>query len=427
MFVSMVYCDDQGRMYDHPDLALAGLDGLDPAVVPRAHLVPVPEGSDFMMLPGRKPVGIDPGSGRPVTLDEVAGRPVVAAAVFMAPAYVQTWRAAYVSGADAPALPLYAYTALGYARGKFYAAGFRVDEDPRQDPWRFDPAEVQRRVAEISGEQGGNRVIEQLVRCAMVYGCRAAQNFFLGRWEAPLPTSVACNSACVGCLSQQKDGTFKASHDRLQTPPSADEVAGAALFHIDRVERPVVSFGQGCEGEPLLMRELLVDSIRKIRGRTDRGTINLNTNGSLPEVVAELIEAGLDSIRVSLNSLREDIYNCYYRPKGYNFGDVLRTIEVARKDGIFVSLNLLVFPGVTDTTAELDAFEYLTGTGGVDMVQLRNLNIDPDVYLRALPEGACGHGLGVGNFRRRLKKMFPKLQFGYFNPPKETFPGKNSP
>jgi pyruvate-formate lyase-activating enzyme len=426
MHVSLVYCDDEGRMFDHPALALAGQDGPEPVAVPRDDLIPVPEGSDFMMLPGRYPVGIDPDSGRPVTLTEVDGRPAVAAAVFMAPAYVQTWRAAYISGPDGPALPLYAYTALGYAEGQFYAAGFRVDQDPRQDPWRFDMVEVDRGVISVDREHSGNQLVRQLKKCAQVYGCRAAQNFFLGRWEAPLPTSISCNSGCLGCLSLQKDGTFKASHDRLKTPPSPDDVAEAALFHIGRAERPVVSFGQGCEGEPLLMKELLIGSIRKIRERTQDGTINLNTNGSLPGAVAELIGAGLDSIRVSLNSLREDVYNCYYQPRGYRFDDVLRTIEIAGAAGIFVSLNLLVFPGVTDTAAELAAFDNLRQIGGAGMVQMRNLNIDPDVYLQNLPAGIYGRGLGIRQFTQQLKKRFPALRFGYFNPPKEAFSEKNS-
>ena len=42
-----------------------------------------------------------------------------------------------------------------------------------------------------------------------------ARAFALGRHEAPLPTSVACNAQCVGCLSLQPDGAFRAAHERL--------------------------------------------------------------------------------------------------------------------------------------------------------------------------------------------------------------------
>ena len=62
--------------------------------------------------------------------------------------------------------------------------------------------------------------------------------------------------------------------------------------------------------------------------RTSRGRVNLNTNGSRPGVVARLVEAGLDSIRVSLNSAVERTYNAYYRPIGYRLGDVVESIGV---------------------------------------------------------------------------------------------------
>jgi pyruvate-formate lyase-activating enzyme len=225
----------------------------------------------------------------------------------------------------------------------------------------------------------------------------------------------------VGCISLQKDGTFKASHDRLDEPPTPEEVAETALFHINRVDHAVVSFGQGCEGEALLAGDLLFESIRRIREKTDRGTINLNTNASIPSTAERLIDAGLDSMRVSLNSLREDLYNAYYRPGGYAFCDVLRTIEIARKKNIFVSLNLLVFPGVTDTEEELEALESFFDKWGADMVQMRNLNIDPELYIGCLPPGAERQGFGLDTLMMKLREKSQALRFGYFNPPKETF------
>jgi pyruvate-formate lyase-activating enzyme len=417
----MVFCDEHGRMYDHPRLRVAGQDGPEPAPIPADQLIPVPRGSDFMMLPRRRPVGIDPDSDNPVVFEQFEGKTALAAAVFMAPAYVQTHRAAFQSMENPPDLPLYAYTALGYAGGQFYAAGFRVDSDQRQDPWRFDTGQINAAVDRICGELSGNRVVEQLKKCAQVYGCRAAQNFFLGRWEAPLPTSVACNAACTGCLSLQKDGTFKASHDRLEKPPSPEEVAEVALLHIEKVDRAVVSFGQGCEGEPLLMDDLLYKSIRKIKDKTDKGTVNLNTNASKPAIVEKLIDAGLDSIRVSVNSLREDVYSVYYKPREYTFSDVLQSIAIAQTRGIFISLNLLLFPGVTDTDDELLAFNTFFDAGRVDMIQARNLNIDPELYVKTLPPGVHQGGMGIDVFIEAMKDKAPFLRFGYFNPPKETF------
>jgi molybdenum cofactor biosynthesis enzyme MoaA len=417
----MVFCDDDGRVYDHPRLLAAGADG--PGAVPLRdeHMIPVPRGSDIMMLAGRSPVGFDPRTGERVVFSQWEGKPVHTAAVFMAPAHTQSHSAAYVSRDHAPTLPLYAYTAMAYGGGRFHAAGTRVDLDPRQDPWRFPRKQIGGNIERVLSELGDNRVALQLKKCALDYKCRAAQNFFLGRWEAPLPVSVACNSSCVGCLSLQQDGEFKAAHDRLRTPPRPEEIANVALRHIEAVDQAVVSFGQGCEGEPLIAGETLRRSIEIIRGRTSRGTINLNSNGSLPDTVAKLIDAGLDGIRVSLNSVREPLYNAYYRPKAYTFRDVTKTIDIATDRGIINSVNLLYFPGVTDTPDELNAMAAFFEEYPIDLIQLRNLNIDPELYLRYLPKDAHQDGIGTREFITTLTKKFPHIRFGYFNPPKESF------
>jgi hypothetical protein len=56
---------------------------------------------------------------------------------------------------------------------------------------------------------------------------------------------------------------------------------------------------------------------------------------------------------------------------------------------------------------------------GVDMIQLRNLSIDPDYYNREM--GVNGKGIGMLRLLQRLKKEFPKLQFGYYNRTRENF------
>jgi hypothetical protein len=50
------------------------------------------------------------------------------------------------------------------------------------------------------------------------------------------------------------------------------------------------------------------------------------------------------------------------------------------------------------------------------MIQLRNLNIDPDLYRRTLPAGSVGAGRGMRWLRDELALRFPQLRFGYFNP-----------
>jgi hypothetical protein len=53
---------------------------------------------------------------------------------------------------------------------------------------------------------------------------------------------------------------------------------------------------------------------------------------------------------------------------------------------------------------------------GLHMIQLRNLNIDPDLYRASLPEAAVQPGRGMRWLRASLSRRFPRLRFGYFNP-----------
>ena len=182
---------------------------------------------------------------------------------------------------------------------------------------------------------------------------------------------------------------------------------------------PIYSFGQGCEGEPLTESALLIEAVRLFRSRGGKGTVNLNSNASLPDAVAALAGAGLSSLRVSLNSARDISYSRYYRPQGYDFSHVRRSIRQAKQGGVHVSLNLLYFPGFSDTELETDALLELITEERVDCVQLRNLNIDPEYYLELMRDIETGPAIGFLNFRKRLKKECPWLHIGYFNPPVE--------
>lgn len=416
---ALVYCDESGKIRDFPELRMAGM-AHGHYVQPRLEdLIELPEGSDFFTLPERLPVGTDPATGEPLLLEDdplKPGRKINAVAAFMAPAHTSTLTAAYQSLNGAPLLPLFAYTAVGWHDGKFWVAGFRSDQDIRQDHHQFAQTVIDQRTARKLQQHKDNRLIQHLGICCLTYRCPAARNYFLGRWEAPLPTSPSCNARCIGCISLQPSESCPSTQDRLQFVPTVKEIADVAVPHLNRAERPVVSFGQGCEGEPLLQGDLLETSIKAIRKQTARGTINCNTNASLPAVVEKLAAAGLDSIRVSLNSARETYYHNYYRPKNYRFADVKDSIICMKKAGGFVSLNYFVLPGFTDSYDETTALLDLIEQTNPDYIQLRNLNIDPEMYLRSIESPADQPTHSVRHWLKSIKKAFPSLRFGYYNP-----------
>lgn len=207
------------------------------------------------------------------------------------------------------------------------------------------------------------------------------------------------------------------SHERIGFAPSAEEMADVAIRHLTRARgRVMVSFGQGCEGEPLLRWREIERAIRIVRRSTGRGSIHANTNGSRPAAVARLVRAGLDSVRISINSASADLYAAYYRPRGYGLADVLRSTRVAKGSGAYVAMNLLTFPGVTDREGEAERLCRLVARTGVDQVQMRPLAMDPDVYMDvARHRGAGGRPIGVGALAEALRAARPGLVVGNFS------------
>jgi pyruvate-formate lyase-activating enzyme len=338
-------------------------------------------------------------------------------AAFVAPAHTQILSAAYKRLPSAQILPLFAYTAVGWQEGEgFVVSALRIDEDPRQDSVHFDPAQIRKKAKGQLASHRHNRLIQHLGRCALSYGCPAAKNYFLGRWEAPLPTSPACNASCLGCISLQEGSGICATQERIRFVPTAAEIAEVAVPHLRNATRAVASFGQGCEGEPLLQAPTIAEAIRLIRRQTGRGTINMNTNASLPHEVGLLRESGLDSMRVSLNSCRPDYYHSYYKPKGYTLETVKASMRIMKSLGGYLSLNYFVLPGFTDERPELEALSELVADIGIDCIQMRNLNIDPEWYLRTIGFEADGEAAGIPSLVEILKDRFPQLRFGYYNP-----------
>jgi len=419
----LVVSDGCGNIFEIPEFTMTGMILATPGVPDARDLVDLPFGSDLFELPGRWPIGCDPRTRQMVTVREYQGAPVQAVAAFMAPAYVQCARAAYETQPGAPRLPLYSYTALGWRNGKFVAAGKRIDPDTRQDLRGFDFPEIERQAALMRRRYPGNRLVQHLVEnCVLRYGCPAARNFVLARWECPVPSSPVCNADCVGCISKQSPQTgVCAPQDRIDFVPTVAEIVEMCVPHLEHAPRAVISFGQGCEGEPLLVGDVLSEAIKAIRQRTPRGVINLNTNASLPDMVERLFCAGLDSIRVSLNAAQPEWYAAYYRPQHYTFADVVESLRIARRFGRWASLNYFVFPGVTDQPVEIAALEALIAEVQVNMIQARNLNIDPEWYPQILNlRHAAADAIGIRAWLGRLQQRFPQLKFGYFNPPREV-------
>jgi pyruvate-formate lyase-activating enzyme len=420
----LLFADENGTIYDHPFLEMLGCSGSAFVQPDAATLTVLPEMSKLYFHPGCPPYGWDPRQKKIVLLEHtiIDKRRVRCSAVstFIQQGWVRLLLPAMEYAGQKETLPMWAYSAVGLDGEHYCAPAFEIDANHRWNPDEFDDRDLLPQVEKLSEQYAGNRLVQHLERCATQYHCFAAKNFFLRRWEAPMPTSPHCNAGCIGCISLQPSQSCPAPQSRIDFVPTCEEIVGPFTDHLNCAADPIISFGQGCEGEPLLQGDLLCEVTSAMRSRTTTGTINLNTNGSLPGMIEKLCDSGLDSIRISINSARQDLYNRYYHPRGYSFQDVLDSIRVASRRGIFTMINYLVFPGVTDDVAEFDALCRLIDQTGPDMMHFKNLNIDPAMYLKRMGAGS-GPGLGIDRVRDQLAEKFPVLQFGYFNRTRQDF------
>jgi pyruvate-formate lyase-activating enzyme len=416
----VLYSDGEGNIFEDTSLYVTGRTGWDAVPVPEDEWIELPNGGQLYELPGRRGIGIDVETGD-MRLCEKGW----AVAAFIPPAHTGFYLSAYETSPEAPTLPLFCYTAAGWLDKKFYVPATRIEQDIRQDCEGYDQKKVEKNVEKLLKSYPHNRLVHHLANnCALTYQCPAARNYFLGRWECPVPTSPACNANCMGCISfQPEEETIISTQDRLQFKPTAEEIVEFTVPHLETAPFPLVSFGQGCEGEPLLMWETIRESIIEIRKHTSKGSININTNGSKPAAVHALFEAGLDSIRVSTNSVRKHVYEAYYRPNNYKFEDIVESMKVMRRNGGWVSINYFVFPGMTDSVDEYEALRQLITDTDLNMIQWRNFNIDPDWYLGKIGMADTGECIGVKQMMELIHEEFPQVKFGYFNPPIERIRG----
>jgi sulfatase maturation enzyme AslB (radical SAM superfamily) len=416
----ILYSDGEGNIYEDTSLYVVGRAGWDAMPIDPADWIELPEGGNLYELPGRRGIGLDVETGEMRLCDKGW-----AVAAFIPPAHTGLYIAAYETEAEAPTLPLFCYTAAGWLDNKTYVPAVRIEQDIRQECAGYNDEKIATGTEKLLADYPHNRLVKHLMEnCCMTYTCPAARNFSLSRWECPVPTSPACNANCIGCISfQPSDETIVSTQDRLTFKPTAEEIVEFTVPHLNNAPFPIISFGQGCEGEPLLMWETISASIIEIRKHTNKGSININTNGSKPDAVKALCEVGLNSIRVSTNSARKHIYEPYYRPNNYQFEDIIESLKVMRSYGGWTSINYFVFPGMTDSVEEYEALRKLIIDTDLSMIQWRNFNIDPDWYMGKIGVHETGEMLGVKQLMNLIAEEFPKVKFGYFNPPIERIKG----
>jgi molybdenum cofactor biosynthesis enzyme MoaA len=223
-----------------------------------------------------------------------------------------------------------------------------------------------------------------------------------------------CNAVCLGCISESHyEGN--SPQQRLAFQPTIQEIIEVGVEHLTHAKEGIISFGQGCEGEPSLNSEKIAPAITAIRNICKMGTININTNAGYTKGIQRLCKAGLDALRVTIFSCQPENYTIYHQPRDYQLVDVENSINEAKSRGLRVSLNLLTFPGFTDREEEAENLIEFVARNKIDVIQLRNLNMDPEKLFSRIPPG--GKSIGIVDFIDLIHKEVPSVTIGSYTHP----------
>lgn len=168
-----------------------------------------------------------------------------------------------------------------------------------------------------------------------------------------------CNFRCPYCMPETE---FHADFQFLKKQQllSHDE--------IHKIVSVAVSLGVSklrlTGGEPLLDKKIaqLIRKLSKLKGVDD---LALTTNGTLlAPIAAELVDAGLNRVTISLDSLDTDVFRRMSGNRG-DLGKVMEGIAAAERAGLSpIKINAVVQRGVNDHTV-LDLLDHFRGSGHI--------------------------------------------------------------
>ncbi len=413
--MKLVYANRNNEVFEEEQWGALGRSGSDIIDVLPEEWIPLPNGATLVSLPDTRPVGIDPITG------EMAMYPqdVYSVGALLPQGYTRLMIPSYVKTDTTRVLPLFGYTATAWHNGQFYVAAEKTDAPDPWNPQNVDVGVLNASVKEILTKYPENRVYKHLSKCALEYECLTASNTFLRRLEGAVSVSYSCNAACFGCISEQpEESGFPAPQTRMNFKPEIDEIVQIMREQLT-AENRIITFGQGCEGEPSTQAKIIIAAMKQIRSETQNGYININTNGGLTDYLRAIVDAGLNLMRVSTISAIDEHYNAYYKPRGYDLKNVEKTIRYATDKGVYTSINYLIFPGVMDRQEELEAMIEFARRSGLRRIQLRNLNVDAEAYMKIVPSPQ-GEIFGMKQAIQILRDELPQVSIGNYTvvPPK---------
>lgn len=177
-----------------------------------------------------------------------------------------------------------------------------------------------------------------------------------------------CNFRCSYCMPPE--GICKLKHeDILRNEEIVEIVKEMALYGIRKIRLT--------GGEPLI-RKGIVDLVREIKQIEGISEITMTTNGYfLEEMLDDLIDAGLDRVNISIDSLKPEKFETITR--GGKLDVVLNAIDAAYNSKLRkVKLNIVLIGGFNDD--EIEDFVDITKSRDIDVrfIELMPIGVAAD-------------------------------------------------
>lgn len=179
-----------------------------------------------------------------------------------------------------------------------------------------------------------------------------------------------CNFRCTYCMPETKKVEETLSLDEIYEVALAASKCGITKFKITG-------------GEPLI-RDGITDFIKRLHDIDSVKDITMTTNGFyLCKYVDSLVNAGLSSVNISLDSLKKDRF---LKITGVDaLSDVMDGIYKAEKSGLSTKINTVLQRGVNDD----ELFDI------IELARDNNINIR---FIEMMPIGHGKESDGVSNF-----------------------------
>jgi cyclic pyranopterin phosphate synthase len=168
-----------------------------------------------------------------------------------------------------------------------------------------------------------------------------------------------CNFRCPYCMPESE------FHEDYQFLTKSQRLTHDEILKVARVATSLgVSKLRLTGGEPLLDKKLpaLIEGLAALEGVED---LALTTNAMLLAPVAQtLVDAGLQRVTISLDSLDEDVFRTMSGGRG-DLATVMAAIDAAAAAGLApIKINVVVERSVNDHTV-LDLLDHFRGTGHI--------------------------------------------------------------